>query len=976
MTAETEHALAKVAQHITPSSKPTTAVAQQDIAALLERLPKLVAAAAEEQKYGEDRYQALVCIGWLHWTAGQYDLAAAHLPAEEAFKHLESTGNISTWTKVCALKSAYLKANCLTRAGNRTGALAQFAAAIRPLSSVWTGASSKKQLCYWSELFLTEYCMLFSHSIEEHEDILRDPDCLVCFRSWASYWSLQKAAGLGGFAAWGSLPKRRIWLAYYDVLSELLKQDLPYPTGNAPTYNEPSARAQLRAELKHVESVYNTLLLSETEFPRADEERVEVERFVELVMENWKILNGRGWKEHDLGQGGKDSLSRGVLDILYSAATRTYHSTAILRYLYLAHLAVAEFDLAFKSFDSYFELVMRGKARVEKTGHPEPSLDDDETVLETVSSCTIALCRYGDRQAAGKAKHLAAELEKLLEKFAKKQQPQSDSFQDEAPSPYAEDAPPPAVQQPVGLGALALSWQAIGLAHAQWARMTYDAASRSDIQRKAIQCLKKSLSSEYGKVAEARGIFALGLLLAEQRELTTAIELVKTTLLADKVSTEDDLYHGSYWRERALVPLWHLLSLMLSARQDYLMAARACEGAFEQFKDPSVLFGTKSLNGYRSEHLNEVSEEKAIETGGVVDDMDAFEKESILEVKMTQLALVELLEGPKVAVNASVELLTLYSRLFGAPHEKPTFNNTPGTRDPPKSSAGTLRSIKGSLFHRHRHGTSHERSTRSRHSMAPSEKTVAVRPQTAQTDETFAPSVAQTTPINTAETRRSRQSVAGALRGDELPGGKLHSLRKRESSGSRHRAASSGPVSHQPSLVDGNAYFTPYEDPSSGQRGFFTAASRRHPSGSGFMDSNSGPKPSLAGVAVDKLEPEPVILPVIHFPEEYHVRRRTAILVQVWLMTAGFYRRAGMYEDAQAAIIEANKLVQSLEGDISKDSTSGPQTGSTTNAGEVSLRHPGWAGKKSVEELWGDVWSEVSPCHLLLDRLQTTNKAS
>lgn len=960
MTAETEHAIAKAAQHITPSTRPTTAVAQQDVASLLERLPNLLAAGEDEQKYPEDKFQAQVCVGWLHWVAGQYDVAATRLPAEEAFHHLETIGNLSAWTKVCALKSAYLKANCLTRGGMRTEALGQFSSALRSLSSgVWTGPSSKTQMCYWSELFLTEYCMLFSQTIEEHEEILTDPNCLACFRWWAKYWDLQRGSGIGGFGFRGSIPRRRIWLAYYDVLSEILKQDLPFPTGYAPVNNETSARAQLRAELKKVEAEYETLLLSETQFPRADEERVEVERFVELVVENWKILNGRGWREHDLGQGGKDSLSRGVLDILYRAATKTFHSTAILRYLFTVHLAVAEFDLAFKSFDSYLELVTRGKARVEKTGHPEPSLDNDETILETISCCIIALCRYGDRHAAEKARHLATELEQMLERFANDQpQPPSDSIREEGPSPYTEEVPAPAAHEPVGPAVLALSWQAIGLAHAQWARMTFDAASRSDIQKKAIQCLKKSLSSEFGRAADVRGIFALGLLLAEQRELTTAIELVKTALLAEKVSTpEHDLYHGSYWRERALVPLWHLLSLMLSARQDYLMAARACEGAFEQFKDPSVLFGTKSLNGYRSDHLNEVSEAKASDeaTGGVVDDMDDYEKESILEVKMTQLALVELLEGPKVAVNASVELLTLYSRLFGVPHEKPVFN-APKTRDVPKSSAGTLRSIKGSIFHRH----GHERTSRTRHSMAHSEKTLTVpgtRPQTAQTDETLGPSISQIA-TNGTEGRQSRKSVS-ATRGGELPGGKLHSLRKRESSGSRQRAVSSGPVSQQPSVVDGDAYFTPCEDPSTSSHDFFTVASKRYPSGGKPSDANGSAKPSLAGISVDQLEPHPVLLPAIQFSEEYHTRRRTAILIQVWLMTAGFYRRAGMYDDAQAAVVEAHKLVQSLEADVSKNTT-GLQAGSIQDVSTVSLKHAGWAGKKSVEELWGDVWSEVS----------------
>ena len=94
------------------------------------------------------------------------------------------------------------------------------------------------------------------------------------------------------------------------------------------------------------------------------------------------------------------------------------------------------------------------------------------------------------------------------------------------------------------------------------------------------------------------------------------------------------------------------------------MAARACEGAFEQFDDPAVLFGSPNLDGgYRSDHLNE-AEAKA-RPRGLVDEMDDLEKEGIIEVKLTQLALVELLEGPEVAVNASHELLVLYGRLFG-----------------------------------------------------------------------------------------------------------------------------------------------------------------------------------------------------------------------------------------------------------------------------------------------------------------------
>jgi tetratricopeptide (TPR) repeat protein len=937
-------------------------VAQPAAKDLLERQPKLLAAIQEEIKYLEDKFQAQVCLGWLHWVAGEYDVAATRLPTDQSYIHLESLGPVRDWTKVCALKAAYLKANCLTRSGLRTEALARFDSALRTLNGIWASNPNKKQLRYWGELFLTEYCMLFSQTLDEHPEILTDPNCLACFRSWAKYWDSQGVAVSGGSLFPGSVPRRRIWLAYYDVISEILKQDLPYPTGYAPLNNESSARTQLRMELKKVEAKYEALLLNETTFPRAEERREEVERFVELVVENWKILTGRGWRDHDLGQGGKESLSRGVLDILYRAATKTFHSTAILRYLFTVHLAVAEFDLAFKAFDSYLDLIKQGKARVEKTGEPEPSLDDDETVLETVSTCILALCRYGDRRAAEKARTLAGELEHMLEKLR-----EPGSIQEEGPSPGADNAPQTALQVAVDPAALALCWQSMGLAHAQWARVTYDSASRTDIQKKAIQCLRKSLSSEFGRSADIRGVFALGLLLAEQRELAVAIELVKTALLAEKApDAEHDLYHGPYWRERSLVPLWHLLSLMLSARQDYVMAARACEGAFEQFKDPSVLFGTKSLNGgYRSDHLNEVAEAKVAEetTGGVVDDMDDYEKESILEVKMTQLAIVELLEGPKVAVNASIELLSLYSRLFGVPQPKASIE-PPKTRNAPKSSAGTLRSIKGSIF-----GSRGERQSRTRQSIVPSEKTLTVplRPQTTQTTYTAEnigvpiSQVGSESGTLAESPRRSRKS-ASATRGGEY-GSRRASLRKRETSGSTRRAVSSGAVSHQRSPVDGESYFTPSEDTSSSHHDFFQAASKRFPSGGQRSMALSDPHASngsarnsraadpIAGISVAKLEPHHALLPVIQFSADYHTRRRTAVLVEVWLMTAGLYRRAGMYDDAEGATAEAKKLVQGLEAEVASDAT---------GALSLSLKNAGWAGKKSVEELWADFWAEVS----------------
>ncbi|KAL8370498.1 hypothetical protein RB595_000731 [Gaeumannomyces hyphopodioides] len=951
LTAETECAVEKSSDKTLPADHPSAAANATGDTDVNSYLPKLVTVIDEETGSPEDQFQARVCAGWLHWVAGDYNQVLARLPEglETDPNPAEAEAQASEWTRVCALKSAYLRANCLARNGNRLEALRVFRSGIPSLSTDWSSQRSRKQMRYWSELFLTEFCMLFSHTLERGESTLDDPNSLASFRSWARYWEVTKGIPIaGGFGFRGSVPRREIWSQYYAALSAIVEDDLPFPTGHiAPTSNEPSARSQLRAELKRVETTYEALLLNETEFPRADEEREEIEEFARLATQNWAVLCGRGWREHDLGPGGREALSRGLLDILYRASMKTYHSTAILRSLFMVHVAVAEFDLAFKAFDSYLELAKKGKARVQKSGHVEPSLDDESTALETISACIATLCRYGHRRAAEKAKDLAAELEEIVSK---------------APSPTPRDSASPLREDESSVGAvgekvpprvIALAWQAVGLANAQWARMTHDSSTRGDTQNKAIAALKKSLSPDLARSGDVRSVFALSVLLAEKRELSPAIELAKTALLLGKSSSaEHDLQNGPHWRERALIPIWHLLSLLLSARQDFVLAARACEGAFEQFQDPAVLFG--SHNVFRSDHLNEAEagQDGGSEFGrGLVDDMDDFEKESVLEVKMTQLALVELLEGPKVAVNASLELLSLFNRLFGSAEPKPA-QDTLKVQEIPKSSSGTIRSLRGSIFGRG------ERAGRpgTRQASAPASEgrpDKSSRPQTMQTvASTGAPTI-QVTEENGAMAGGRKRSQSGK---------RHNSLRKRENSvASRRRASSVGPMAPQATVVDGENYFTPIEGGSGID--FFSQAMKRSPSigppvsltRTFSQTESSASSPRGARLSGDdfstlprgSLEYSSKLLPLVQFPRAHEQRRRGTVLVKVWLMIAGFYRRATLYDDAKAAIAEAQRLVQALEAEANKN-------GAPTSANDV-----GWANTKSIDELWADVWAEM-----------------
>ncbi|KAL2201395.1 hypothetical protein P885DRAFT_65648 [Corynascus similis CBS 632.67] len=955
LTAEIEHSIAKANLKPTPSARAAStdssarpSSASTAAAGGLEaanHLPALLTAIDAEAAHPEDRFQARVCAGWLLWVLHEYPAALARLPrtlddsnvsgnnAQEdggGDEHADggSEKPPSEWTRVCGLKAAYLRANCLARDGQRDGALGAFEAALPALGAVWTAgpADARSQTRYWAELFLTEFCMLAGQALREANGTrsLADPGCLACFRAWARYWAAGGRGGPspGGYGFRGSVPRRQVWGEYYFALSGILQGDLPFPTVGSTVADgcsggENSARVRLRTELKKVETIYQGLLYSETKFPRADEERLEVEDFVRRMMQNWEILNGRGWKEHDLGAGGRDALCHGTLDSLYGAAAKTYHSTAILRHMFTVHLAVAEFDLAFKAFDSWLELVKKGKARVKKTGHHEPALDDDATMFETISACIAALCRFGSREAVEKAHKLAEELASLVEEEESRDKDSTDAEEEEAVPP----------------GTLALAWQSIGLAQAQWARMTFESESRAMLQERAIQCLRKSLSSKYGNALDARGVFALGVLYAEQRKLSASIELVKTALLAEKSpDTSQELRLGPYWRERSLIPLWHLLALMLSARQEYVMAARACEGAVEQFKDPHVLFGSRHLNGgYRSEHLKEAGiKDKGGD--GLVDEMDDYEKESILQIKMTQLAILEVTEGPAVAVNASTELLTLFPRLFGDLDQKVELSSA----EPPKTAV-TMRSLRGSVF-----GSKSEKA-RPRQSVTNNDEKLATaspRPRTTQTTQSIATTV-QSSSNDAADPYSSRRSV----KSDDIKRSR-NSLRKRDRSGSRHRAVSTGGPPVPP--LDGDKSFAAFDERN--LPNYFPPKQTVEPPREDTRRSSSR---SRATTSHADTRTGPVIgafsslLPFVQFSPEHNRRRRKAILAKVWLVISGFYRRAGLLDDANKAITEAQRAAQDLEADVANEAS-----------GVLSVRHVGWGMEKSAEEVIADVWAE------------------
>jgi len=119
-----------------------------------------------------------------------------------------------------------------------------------------------------------------------------------------------------------------VWMAYYETLSEILRLGYCY----SPNYTDKNpqilftreplsdeeylnVRLQQRAELKKVEASIEAKLLEETRFPKANERNSRVERWVDAVVQNWRIMCGPSWQDEELGEGGKNAIARGILDV-------------------------------------------------------------------------------------------------------------------------------------------------------------------------------------------------------------------------------------------------------------------------------------------------------------------------------------------------------------------------------------------------------------------------------------------------------------------------------------------------------------------------------------------------------------------------------------------------------------------------------------------------------------------------------------
>ena len=211
---------------------------------------------------------------------------------------------------------------------------------LQYISSAEILSSSLGEHRVWIQRLLARYCLLMHRHLmlqaQSSQEIITSlsplalTSALIPFRVWAQFWQASshrppKVTKLSSDR--GDVSQRLVWQSYYDTLSTFIRiqSNIPLSSKGDQILNRHAAPFDLKFysekkslqcnELKQVQSIYESFLLNELGFPKANEATPEIETWVDQVVHNWKIICGPTWQEEDHMDGGKEATSRLVLEV-------------------------------------------------------------------------------------------------------------------------------------------------------------------------------------------------------------------------------------------------------------------------------------------------------------------------------------------------------------------------------------------------------------------------------------------------------------------------------------------------------------------------------------------------------------------------------------------------------------------------------------------------------------------------------------
>lgn len=867
----------------------------------------------------EEIFQAKACLTWAAWT-GIGNIEPGNDSLADVVPLFDRYGQKTTsqWTKICLLRTVLFRAKGHVARNQKEQALVIYRAAAAWIELNYDLIKSNSQSSFWAEQLLAECALLDSEatSAEARQKT---------FQLWSQLVKSPEVAG-STYGYTSAHPSRdTIWAAYYKFASHALRQS---------QHATSASRTALASQLRTIEAAYESSFLRKRKFPKATESNTAVEEWVESVIQNWLILCGPGWRDDELGHG-RNGVTRNVLDILYRAAMMTFHSTLILRRLFQVHKSLAEFDLAYSCLDTYMELVDRDRERATKAG--ERPQESDETMLLTISEGIEGLCSYGRQKEAQKAFDLACKLEDWLSDNDLEDEDHHTDGIINGRSDTTQIEPALTSTRPSDL-AQQLVYRAIGIAKAHWAKWTPFSESRTDLQAEALSALTTAVGKSNPLIPT---LYALALLCAEMRQISQALRWTK---LALQKSTEAD----PSLSVPAHCALWHLLTLLLSSQQDFETALQSSTAALDSVV--STILPNKQ-NGVPEKTIGSSTTHPAIA------DLECDDLEKLTALQVTFMALVELVDGPEAALNRSGELLSFYSTLFKRFEVDSSKSTSNEQLVPPGTSAGTLKSVKGSVFSRRK----------ATPSIAPSVTTASVTSE-AYTEKSARPGTQASQAPTIQVTDESGKSPQRKHHHSLVHRHHHHDSSKKAGDASRPPTAKTVTDSDQ-------------RDFGAVQNGSDTNGPLAR-SGNGLGTSAKQPLKEIDHNLMSHDDAPPPLGHTDQPPEQDtrlpHVNNRTSstspiprapkaagqkhalvVLVKMWLTVATLYRRSHMFEDARESCDEASKAAARIESLVA-----------ATDPSARALADATWGGGgKSSDQVWADIYcTKAELLHAIVQR--------
>ncbi|ORX44759.1 hypothetical protein DM01DRAFT_1340288 [Hesseltinella vesiculosa] len=575
---------------------------------------------------------------------------------------------------------------------------------------------------------------------------------------------------------------------------------------------------------------------------------------------------------HDIIGWGDLANLRRIQRFLYHAKAKTFNNASVTRLLFFTLVRLGDFNEAKFALRSYMEMVglpesdnpdahanlevedkvalIQRKLKIRATLAANTSAILQESEASIIQVLHVAVLMYGREFLSGQVASQLADVALTLARESEQ----------------------------VHIPLLAECYRLKGTAYGFWATQCEAAELRSELHGEALHALGKCVDLD----ASWQGYYELALQQATMRDLTHAMASVAEALK----------------RHPDHLPSWHLLALLSSSKQihQYPKALQVLEAGLKQvdlhsLNMASAVGSVPMVAGLPGQYALAQAFDQA---------------EAYLSARMTQLELLETLEGPEAVLATYNDLFTTYGKLsqqLGLVHGELTHASDASDE---KSSKRSIDSLAVGYAPNRTHSTGSLRSRSNsvnQHSSSPlanstSQASLAPTPKPSQSEEIPSqrlPSVdrlhhqqptASAQPLSSSKSIKEKKK-RGLI--DMRLGRRIHSVTSTQDKPTRSdsQSTSSASSSSKPKLSTN-----------------VSLASMVAPSFSSL--TTLGRRDSESSTVWSTLQPQPAKTEVAFVR---HQRERwDALMVKIWVMCTSSFIKAGRFEQAIQAIMEAEEI--------------------------------------------------------------------